>query len=486
MSSSILAQTTTTTTRLVQIKTTTTAAAPRLAVAKEYYNPNNTFAEAENVAHSLVESLLPLRHPNIVTMRRIDVSPQNNAIHMTSDFLSNAGDLHNILQTRLRSGVYLSESEVLPIFVQIALGLKYLHDHYICHGLLHPRNILVQQSQSNGGTKGTGLVVRLTDFGVAHVCGNDIVRPPNPLASYRPAPSAEPSLSCASDMWSLGIVLYEMVGLTVPFLGIHLADLERRALRGIVPPLPSGATCRPALQQLMQSLLNPDPLLRPDINVVLRMPIVQQYVQQLVASMASRVGGPVGGGGSSSSSSSVPVVRVTRRAPSEVGAVNDGQRRNREGGGRSVGNGKGKEQVKQTEEERQLLRLRKAREEAHRERLVLQQKYQQPQQQPHSSSAVRSVGSVQRSPTAATGSPPQLPLWNQQQQPRRQPSSGTVKVHGHVISSPALRRKSASGSRSTPSFLILPVDTATASTPTPTGPLIQSFFFFLNATHYDQ
>jgi serine/threonine protein kinase len=471
MSSSILAQTTTTTTRLVQIKTTTTAAAPRLAVSKEYYNPNNTFAEAENVAHSLVESLLPLRHPNIVTMRRIDVSPQNNAIHMTSDFLSNAGDLHNILQTRLRSGVYLSESEVLPIFVQIALGLKYLHDHYICHGLLHPRNILVQQSQSNGGTKGTGLVVRLTDFGVAHVCGNDIVRPPNPLASYRPAPSAEPSLSCASDMWSLGIVLYEMVGLTVPFLGIHLADLERRALRGIVPPLPSGATCRPALQQLMQSLLNPDPLLRPDINVVLRLPIVQQYVQQLVASMASRVGGPVGDGGSSSSSS-VPVVRVTRRAPSEMGAVNDGQRRNREGGGRSVGNGKGKEQVKQTEEERQLLRLRKAREEAHRERLVLQQKYQQPQQQPHSSSAVRSVGSVQRSPTAATGSPPQLPLWNQQQQPRRQPSSGTVKVHGHVISSPALRRKSASGSRSTPSLLILPaVDTTTASTPTPTGPL---------------
>ena len=125
MSSSILAQTTTTTTRLVQILSTT-AAAPRLAVSKEYYPASSTFAEAESMAHSLGESLLPLRHPNIVTMRRIDVSPQNNAIHMTSDFLSNAGDLHNILQTRLRSGVYLSESEVLPIFVQIALGLKYL------------------------------------------------------------------------------------------------------------------------------------------------------------------------------------------------------------------------------------------------------------------------------------------------------------------------------------------------------------------------
>jgi serine/threonine protein kinase len=59
------------------------------------------------------------------------------------------------------------------------------------------------------------LTVRLTDYGSAHISGGDVARPPNPKASYRPSPSTEPSVSLPSDMWSLGIMLYEMVGLTV-------------------------------------------------------------------------------------------------------------------------------------------------------------------------------------------------------------------------------------------------------------------------------
>ena len=66
----------------------------------------------------------PAISPNIVTLRRVDAS-NNNSIHITSDFLENAGDLHNILQTRLRSGVYLNEGEVFRIFIQMALGVKY-------------------------------------------------------------------------------------------------------------------------------------------------------------------------------------------------------------------------------------------------------------------------------------------------------------------------------------------------------------------------
>jgi serine/threonine protein kinase len=353
---SILAQTTTTTTRIVQLD-------QRLLVSKMYNDARGirTNEDTAALANSLRNNLLTLRHPNIVTLRRVDAS-NNNSIHITSDFLENAGDLHNILQTRLRSGVYLNEGEVFRIFIQMALGVKYLHDNGIIMGLLHPRNVLVQQSQSH--QQNGGLTVRLTDYGAGHVCGGDIARPPNPRASYRPAPSSEPSLSLASDMWSLGIMLYEMIGLTVPFLGIHLEELERRQLSGIVPPLPSGARVRPQVVDLLGMLLNPNPASRPDINDVLGMPLMQKYVHSLVESMASN---------STNSSNStgrkevtthpvpvVPVVRVTRRVKQETEKQKVTSRVDLKDINISVNQA----EIILSEEEKQLARLRHAREEA--------------------------------------------------------------------------------------------------------------------------
>ena len=435
---SILAQTTTTTTRIVQLD-------QRLLVSKTYNDARGirTNEDTAALANSLRNNLLTLRHPNIVTLRRVDAS-NNNSIHITSDFLENAGDLHNILQTRLRSGVYLNEGEVFRIFIQMALGVKYLHDNGIIMGLLHPRNVLVQQSQSH--QQNGGLTVRLTDYGAGHVCGGDIARPPNPRASYRPAPSSEPSLSLASDMWSLGIMLYEMIGLTVPFLGIHLEELERRQLSGIVPPLPSGARVRPQVVDLLGMLLNPNPASRPDINDVLGMPLMQKYVHSLVESMASN---------STNSSNStgrkevtthpvpvVPVVRVTRRVKQETEKQKVTSRVDLKDINISVNQA----EIILSEEEKQLARLRHAREEAHRERLALQQKYQKSppinsistskSNSNSSTVSVRSLGNVQRSPRNATFTPPKPQIGNVQRSPRNASFTPPKPQIGNVQRSP--------------------------------------------------
>ena len=466
---SILAQTTTTTTRIVQLD-------QRLLVSKTYNDARGirTNEDTAALANSLRNNLLTLRHPNIVTLRRVDAS-NNNSIHITSDFLENAGDLHNILQTRLRSGVYLNEGEVFRIFIQMALGVKYLHDNGIIMGLLHPRNVLVQQSQSH--QQNGGLTVRLTDYGAGHVCGGDIARPPNPRASYRPAPSSEPSLSLASDMWSLGIMLYEMIGLTVPFLGIHLEELERRQLSGIVPPLPSGARVRPQVVDLLGMLLNPNPASRPDINDVLGMPLMQKYVHSLVESMASN---------STNSSNStgrkevtthpvpvVPVVRVTRRVKQETEKQKVTSRVDLKDINISVNQA----EIILSEEEKQLARLRHAREEAHRERLALQQKYQKSppinsistsksnSNSNSSTVSVRSLGNVQRSPRNATFTPPKPPIVNVQRLPHHispplEPKShfqsqSQSQPHTHVISSPALRRRQQNQNQKDKEHLVL-------------------------------
>ena len=525
MRPSILAQTTTTITRLVQYQDPSKCS-PRLAVSKAYADVRGTRTkeEAVQIVNNLRETLLSLRHPNLVTLRSVDTS-SNAVIHLTSDFLENAGDLHNILQTRLRSGVYLSEREVLRIFVSMALGVKYLHDNFVCHGLLHPRNVLVQQSPGGGG-----LTVRLTDFGAGHLCGGEIAQPPNPRASYRPSPSSEPSMSLASDMWSLGIMLYEMVGLTVPFLGNHLEELERRQLAGAIPPLPSGARCCPEVLDLISSLLNNNPRARPDINYVLGTPLMQNYTQLLVASIASTAA-PTATQSlkAEETAPAPPVVRVKRRSSLSTTAENENRISM---GGRHVRNevrtnmqtndnrcvnhargttmGQGREanvtmsevatkETERTEEERQLVRLRRAREEAHRERLALQLKYQNKsstsQQSPppvtdatdqtdatdatDATASICSLGNVQRSPRSASQSPPKLQIHvenidknvtftppkpqigNVQRSPQnRTPSTDMARssmpvafpastsavvavatTSVHVISSPALRRR---------------------------------------------
>ena len=127
-----------------------------------------------------------------------------------SDYVDDAGDLHNLLHTRLQAQRFLSEEHIYCIFAQMCLALKYLHDNGVCHGVLHPRNVLLEGSSYTGGDGQPPLTVRLTDFGCGHLVDTE-GQSLHPRTTYRPGP---PTL--ASDMWSLGAILFEMTALTVP------------------------------------------------------------------------------------------------------------------------------------------------------------------------------------------------------------------------------------------------------------------------------
>jgi serine/threonine protein kinase len=70
--------------------------------------------------------------------------------------------------------VYPTEKEIMPILVRVALGVKYLHDNHVCHGVLQPRNILVGEARESDSGRSGGVTVRFTDYGVGHVCGDDV------------------------------------------------------------------------------------------------------------------------------------------------------------------------------------------------------------------------------------------------------------------------------------------------------------------------
>lgn len=73
-------------------------------------------------------------------------------------------------------------------------------------------------------------------------------------------------------MWSMGVILYELIALKPPFDAPNLHMLAMKIVKGAYTPLPSGFSQE--LKSLVSSLLNTNQNLRPDVNKILNMPLM--------------------------------------------------------------------------------------------------------------------------------------------------------------------------------------------------------------------
>jgi len=147
----------------------------------------------------------------------------------------------------------ISAARTLNIIAQAAAGLAAAHQTGLVHRDIKPGNILL----SSGG------LVKITDFGIAHAAGTAPVTDPamvmgtaQYLAPERITGSHE---SPASDLYSLGIVLYECLTGQPPFDGTT-AEIMSGHLYRPLPPLPAGVP--PAISELLARLTAKDPAAR--------------------------------------------------------------------------------------------------------------------------------------------------------------------------------------------------------------------------------
>jgi Tol biopolymer transport system component len=147
-----------------------------------------------------------LDHPNICTIYEIDETEDDQL------FISMAHYEGEVLRERISRGP-LPLSDTADIAVQIALGLATAHQKDIIHRDLKTANVFITAS---------GLV-KILDFGLAKLSGvTQLTRPQTTLGtvSYMsPEQARGEEVDRRSDVWSLGVVLYEMVTGQLPFKG---------------------------------------------------------------------------------------------------------------------------------------------------------------------------------------------------------------------------------------------------------------------------
>lgn len=164
-----------------------------------------------------------LNHPNIVEM--YDVGEDNGDFYIVMEYIEG----RNLKQLIKKRGA-LTIPEVVDIMLQLTDGLAHAHDAYIIHRDIKPQNILILD---NG-------LVKITDFGIAMALNSSQLTQTNSVMGsvhYLPPEQASGKGSTIkSDIYSLGILMYELLTGKLPFKGENAVEI---ALKHMKDPLPS-------------------------------------------------------------------------------------------------------------------------------------------------------------------------------------------------------------------------------------------------------
>ena len=180
-----------------------------------------------------------LSHPNIVQM--FDVGEDDGQYYIVMEYVDG-----KTLKQVLKQRGHLSITEVVDIMLQVADGMAHAHDAYIVHRDIKPQNIMIL---SNG-------VIKITDFGVAMALNSSQLTQTNSVMGtvhYLPPEQANGKGSTIrSDIYSMGIMMYELLTGLVPYKGDNAVEIALKHLR---EPLPSVRKFNSSIPQSIENVV---------------------------------------------------------------------------------------------------------------------------------------------------------------------------------------------------------------------------------------
>ena len=189
-----------------------------IKVMKSEFSEDKTFvskfrAEAQSVAG--------FTHPNVVNV--YDVGDENGIYYIVMELVEGI-TLKKYIEKRGR----LPFKEAVSIAIQVANGLDAAHKHHIVHRDIKPQNIIISKEGK----------VKVTDFGIAKVASSSTINSSSTMGSvhYISPEQARGGYSDErSDIYSLGITIFEMLTGTVPFDGDSTVAVAVQHIQDEIP-----------------------------------------------------------------------------------------------------------------------------------------------------------------------------------------------------------------------------------------------------------
>ncbi|KAL8517821.1 hypothetical protein ACS0TY_009219 [Phlomoides rotata] len=257
-----------------------------------------------------IEILRKLMHENIIAMLDSFESPQEFCV--VTEFAQ--GELFEILE----DDKCLPEEQVQAIAKQLVRALHYLHSNRIIHRDMKPQNILI----------GSGSVVKLCDFGFARaMSANTVV-----LRSIKGTPLymapelvREQPYNHTADLWSLGVILYELFVGQPPFYTNSVYALIRHIIKD---PVKFPDNMSPSFKSFLQGLLNKTPQNRLTWPALLEHPFVKDTSAETEELCSVRTASPRGFGalrqeGNAQNPSGFTVASQESRSCTPAGSENE-------------------------------------------------------------------------------------------------------------------------------------------------------------------
>ncbi|CAD8045510.1 unnamed protein product [Paramecium primaurelia] len=204
---------------------------------------------------------LKCRHPNIVNL--YDSFIEHGNVYMVLEYAEN-GNLYNYVQRRKK----LEEKEACKYFIQTCKALQYLHEMNVFHRDIKPENLLLDNNND----------IKLCDFGW---CAENIhLKRKTFCGTYEymaPEIVSDLPYDYKIDIWSVGVLLYELLHGYAPFKGKEYKEIAQNIKNGLIR---YSSTISQDAQELIKNILQKDPQLRISFKDIYQSAFVQRCFPQ--------------------------------------------------------------------------------------------------------------------------------------------------------------------------------------------------------------